>query len=132
MTGETARSTILIVEDDADSADLMGQILEIEGYIVRKAHSGPGGLNMAGQPGVDLVLLDVMLPGVDGIEVCRQIRQRASTARLPVVIISARARREDIAIGLQAGANAYMTKPLTRSDLVATVKRLLVDSREKS
>ena len=121
--GRTA--TILVVEDDPDSAELMAQILEIEGYRVEKAPSGLQALDKAGSPAIDLILLDVMLPGVDGFEVCHRLRQEPATAKKPIVLVSAKGRREDIETGLRVGANEYMTKPLSRVGLLATVKKLL-------
>jgi DNA-binding response OmpR family regulator len=118
-------STILIVEDDPDSAELMAQILEIEGYRVEKAPSGVQALDKAGSPSIDLILLDVMLPGVDGFEVCHRLRQEPATAKKPIVLVSAKGRREDIETGMRVGANEYMTKPLSRASLLATVKKLL-------
>jgi two-component system sensor histidine kinase ChiS len=120
---------VLIVEDDPDSAELMAQILEIEGYRVRKSPSGLDALNPETFDGVDLMLLDVMLPGVDGFEVCHRLRREPTTARLPIVMVSAKGRREDIETGLRVGANVYMTKPLSRSELTATVKKLLAEAR---
>jgi len=125
VAGSGTSATILIVEDDPDSAELMGQILEIAGYQVQKATSGLEALSKVGLPGIDLILLDVMLPGVDGFEVCYRVRQNPATAHLPIVMVSAKGRREDIETGLRVGANTYMTKPLSRAGLVATVKNLL-------
>jgi DNA-binding response OmpR family regulator len=121
--GRTA--TILVVEDDPDSAELMAQILEIEGYRVEKAPSGLQALDKAVSPAIDLILLDVMLPGVDGYEVCHRLRQEPATAKKPIVLVSAKGRREDVETGLRVGANEYMTKPLSRASLLATVKKLL-------
>lgn len=118
-------ATILIVEDDPDSAELMAQILEIDGYRVQKASSGLQALSKVTESPVDLVLLDVMLPGVDGFEVCHRLRESPETAKVPIVMVSAKGRREDVETGLRVGANAYMTKPLSRVDLLATVKKLL-------
>src|SRR3990172_6689741 len=92
--GRTA--TILVVEDDPDSGELMAQILEIEGYRVERAPSGLQALNKADSPAIDLILLDVMLPGVDGFEVCHRLRQEPATAKKPIVLVSAQGRRADI------------------------------------
>lgn len=132
ISKDGAAPLVLIVEDDPDSAELMGQILEIEGYRVRKAPSGLEALDPETFEGVDLMLLDVMLPGVDGFEVCHRLRREPSTARLPIVMVSAKGRREDIETGLRVGANEYMTKPLSRVQLTATVKRLLAESRNQA
>lgn len=118
-------ATILVVEDDPDSAELMAQILEIEGYRVERAPSGLQALDKASSLGIDLILLDVMLPGVDGFEVCHRLRQEPATAKMPIVLVSAKGRREDVETGLRVGANEYMTKPLSRVHLLATVKKLL-------
>lgn len=119
------KANILVVEDDPDSAELMSQILEIEGYRVKRSPSGLKALEQASNGDIDLILLDVMLPGVDGFEVCHRLRQEPPTASLPILMVSAKGRREDIDTGLRVGANAYMTKPLSRHDLLSTVKKLL-------
>ena len=92
----------------------MAQILELEGYRVLEARTGAEALERIFDPTIRVALLDVMLPGIDGFEVCRRLRQDERTARLPVAFISARSRGEDRAAGLLAGADVYLTKPISR------------------
>jgi DNA-binding response OmpR family regulator len=120
---------ILLVEDEPDSTVLMAQILELEGYRVVQARSGKEALEHLTDPGIAAVLLDVMLPGFDGLEICRRLRQDSRTARLPVAFISARSRPEDRAAGLEAGADVYLTKPISRAALISAVKWLVDPDR---
>ena len=128
-SGAKRTVTVLLVEDDPDSAILMAQILELEGYRVIEARSGAEALERAFDPDIRVALLDVMLPGIDGFEVCRRLRQDERTARLPVAFISARSLPEDRAAGLQVGADVYLTKPISRAALVSAVKWLLDPDR---
>ena len=128
-TGARTPVTILLVEDEPDSAVLMAQILELEGYRVVEARNGAEALERVFDPEIRVALLDVMLPGIDGFEVCRRLRQDARTTRLPVAFISARSRAEDRAAGLQVGADVYLTKPISRAALVSAVKWLLDPAR---
>jgi len=128
-SGAKRTVTVLLVEDDPDSAILMAQILELEGYRVIEARSGAEALERAFDPEIRVALLDVMLPGIDGFEVCRRLRQDERTARLPVAFISARSLPEDRAAGLQVGADVYLTKPISRAALVSAVKWLLDPDR---
>ncbi|HSR48431.1 MAG TPA: response regulator [Anaerolineales bacterium] len=117
--------TILLVEDEPDSAELMAHILEMESFHVVRARTGDEGLSMAKAEPVDVVLLDVMLPGVDGFEVCRRLRADPRTALLPIAFISAKTRDEDRQAGLQAGADVYLAKPISRAALVSATRWLL-------
>jgi len=129
LAGERSAITVLLVEDEPDSAVLMAQILELEGYRVVEARGGAEALERAFDPSIRAALLDVMLPGIDGFEVCRSLRRDPRTIRLPVAFISARSRAEDRAAGLQAGADVYLTKPISRAALVSAVKWLLDPDR---
>jgi putative two-component system response regulator len=121
--------TVLLVEDEPDSAILMTHILELEGYRVLEARSGAEAMERIFDPEIRVALLDVMLPGMDGFEVCRRLRQDERTTRLPVAFISARSRGEDRAAGLLAGADVYLTKPISRAALISAVKWLLDPGR---
>ncbi len=121
-----ARPVILVVEDDSDSAEMLKHILELEGLLVRIAGNGWDALAKAQASDIRLVILDVMLPGLDGFEVCHRLRLTPATASLPIVMVSAKARQEDRDMGHRVGADVYLTKPLSRPELVATVKKLLV------
>jgi CheY-like chemotaxis protein len=128
----TVEGTVLIVDDDPDGAFLLEQVLLKSGFHVRIAGNGLEGLSLARQGGIALVLLDVMLPGLDGFEVCHRLREDPATAKTPIVMISAKSRAEDREMGLQVGANAYMTKPLGMNDIVQTVSRFVTTTEEGS
>ena len=109
-------SKILIVEDEAAIADLEKDYLELSGFEVEVANDGKTGLEKALSIDYDLVILDLMLPGVDGFEICRQVRAEKST---PIIMVSAKKDDIDKIRGLGLGADDFMTKPFSPSDLVA-------------
>jgi DNA-binding response OmpR family regulator len=113
---------ILVVEDERNLVDLLRGYLEQEGYQVSQAGDGPEGVRQAHETHPDLIILDVMLPGFDGVEVCRQIR-RFSDAY--VLMLTARAEELDKIVGLSVGADDYVTKPFSPREVVARVKALL-------
>ena len=115
------RRRVLLIEDDADIAEAIGYQLEKAGLSVRVARTGEEGLEAA-RKGVDLVLLDLNLPGMDGLEVCRMIRRQQTTAHLPIIIVSARADEVDRVLGLEMGADDYVVKPFSLKELAARAK----------
>ena len=120
VTTTSKRSrTILIIEDEDDIRDLMVYNLEREGFIVHAAADGEAGLELAQQHTPDLILLDLMLPGLDGIEVCRQLRADNATANIPVIMVTAKGEESDVVLGLGIGADDYVTKPFSPRELVA-------------
>lgn len=116
---------ILVVDDEPVNLQVMINSLVIEGYDVATAASGPEALEVLNQSPVDLVLLDVMLPRMSGYEVCRIIREKHPLYALPVLMLTARNKPDDIVIGLEAGANDYLTKPVNRQELLARVGSLV-------
>ncbi len=116
---------ILVVEDEEDIARLISYHLEKEGYSVLIAGSGPEALDYACEHQPDLVILDIMLPEMDGLEVCRRLRSREKTASTPILILSARKEELDRVLGLELGADDYMIKPFSVRELVARVKAML-------
>jgi DNA-binding response OmpR family regulator len=112
---------ILVVEDEAPIADAVGARLRSEGYDVRLAADGPAGVEHARRWEPDLVILDLMLPGLDGLEVCRQIQR---DHHLPVLMLTARDDETDLVVGLAVGADDYLTKPFSMRELVARVQAL--------
>ncbi|MCU1356155.1 MAG: DNA-binding response regulator [Acidimicrobiales bacterium] len=120
---------ILVVEDEAPIADAVAARLRSEGFEVRLAADGPTGVAQAQQFEPDLVLLDLMLPGLDGLEVCRRIQR---DRHVPVMMLTARDDETDLVIGLAVGADDYLTKPFSMRELVARVQALLrrVDALE--
>jgi len=121
---ETKRK-ILIVEDEKDIRDLVRYNLETEGFSVVEASDGELGLTLAARERPALLILDLMLPGLPGLEVCRLLRMREETLRVPILILTARASEVDKVLGLEMGADDYVTKPFSPRELVARVKAVL-------
>jgi len=115
------RRRVLLVEDDGDIAEAIAYQLEKVGLQVRVARTGEEGLE-AVRKGADLVLLDLNLPGMDGLEVCRMIRRQPTTAHVPIIIVSARADEVDRVLGLEMGADDYVVKPFSLKELAARAK----------
>jgi len=120
-----SRATILVVEDDPDIAELVEYNLEREGFRVLTAPSGESGLRRAVEDQPALVLLDLMLPGMPGFEVCRQLKRREQTADTPVIMLTAKGEETDVVAGLEIGADDYITKPFSIRELVARVQAVL-------
>jgi CheY-like chemotaxis protein/cellulose biosynthesis protein BcsQ len=116
---------ILIIEDDPMALRLTEYALKQRGYQVLTTCNGLEGIITAQKETPDLVILDIMLPGIDGFEVCQRLRAGVQTAPIPILIISGKTRQEDIAIGFKAGANDYLTKPATPATIIERVERLL-------
>lgn len=116
------KSKILIVEDEARIRNFLQKGLSLEGYDVEIASDGQAGLHRAQDFNPDLVLLDVMLPGIDGLEVCRRLRE---TSNVPVLMLTAKEAVEDRVAGLDAGADDYLVKPFALDELQARVRALL-------
>ena len=119
------KRTILVVEDEKDIRDLVRFHLEQEGYGVREAETGEQALAQVATERPALLVLDLMLPGTDGLEVCRRVRAQASTETLPVIMLTARAAEVDRVLGLEMGADDYVTKPFSPRELVARVRAVL-------
>jgi two-component system alkaline phosphatase synthesis response regulator PhoP len=115
---------ILVIEDEKDVQDLLQLYLKREGYEVRIAKDGQTGLRKASEERFDLVLLDLMLPQLDGLEICRALRSQVKTADLPIVMITAKAEEADRIVGLELGADDYITKPFSPREVLARVKAL--------
>jgi len=126
-----AVNTILIVEDEIKIARFLELELQYEGYSVLLAHDGRTGLEMALNRGVDLVLLDIMLPGLNGMEVCRRIRQHSD---MPIIMLTAKDETMDKVMGLDLGADDYVSKPFAIEELLArmrtALKRKVVNSQK--
>jgi len=115
-------SRILVVEDEESYSDPLSYLLRREGYDVVVAATGPAALAQFDSNGADLVLLDIMLPGLSGVDVCRRLRQRSS---VPVIMLTAKDSEIDKVVGLEIGADDYVTKPYSSRELLARVKALL-------
>ena len=121
----TESRQVLVVEDEADIRNLVRYNLEQEGYVVAEAADGEQGLALARKQRPHLVVLDLMLPGMNGLEVCRVLRGDEKTAKMPVVMLTARATEVDKVLGLEIGADDYVTKPFSPRELLARVKAVL-------
>jgi DNA-binding response OmpR family regulator len=116
------RPRVLVVDDDPDLRDMLHLTLADEGFDVVAAADGPSALRVVDEASADLVLLDVMMPGMDGVEVCRRMRQRSS---LPIIMLTAKRQESDVVSGLEAGADDYVTKPFSLRELTARVRSAL-------
>ena len=124
ITG-AARPLVLVVEDEAALATMLRYNLEKQGFRVEEAGDGHEALARLGELEPDIVLLDWMLPGLSGIEVCRQIRRRPATRDLPVIMVTARTEEQDAVRGLNTGADDYIAKPFNMEALLARMRALL-------
>jgi len=116
---------ILVIEDDPSALKLIKYTLQQEGYQVLTVPNGLEGLKKARQEEPDLIIIDIMLPGIDGFEVCHRLRVEPQTAKLPILMISAKSREIDKATGLAVGADDYITKPADPSEIISRVETLL-------
>jgi len=120
---------VLVVEDEPDIRSLIVHHLEREGFRCRTAASGGEALARLRSAPPDLVVLDLMLPGMDGLEVCRRVRADPATAALPIIMLTAKADEVDRVVGLELGADDYLTKPFSTKELVARVRAVLRRAR---
>lgn len=127
---DDSKGLILLVEDNRGTAEIIGEFLETRGYGVDFAADGINGLRLAVENHYDIIILDVMLPGLDGLEVCRRLRNEARKAT-PVVMLTARGTLDDKVRGLDAGADDYLVKPFAIQELEARVRALIRRDRRQ-
>ena len=120
-----AKSKIIVVEDESDILDVIEYNLSREGYKVLGFRNGEQGLEAIREEDPQLVLLDLMLPGIDGIEICKKVKEDPVTRDIPVVMITAKSEESDVVLGLGVGADDYVSKPFSPKELVARVKAVL-------
>jgi len=120
-----ARGRILVIDDELDLIELVRYNLEKEGFTVQGAQDGESGLAQAIRELPDLIVVDLMLPGVDGLDVCRSLRFDKRTARIPIIMLTAKSEESDRILGLELGADDYVTKPFSPRELVARIKAVL-------
>ena len=123
---------ILVIEDDPSALRLVQYTLEQEGYQVLAATNGLAGIRKAQNEEPDLLVLDIMLPGIDGFEICHRLRAEPQTAQLPILMLSAKAQETDKATGLKVGADDYITKPADPSEIINRVRTLLAQVKRTS
>ena len=119
------KKKIIVVEDEPDLVDVVTYNLQREGYLVLTAQRGDEGLNLIRSERPDLVLLDLMLPGMDGLSICRQMKSDGSLSEIPIIIASAKGEESDVVIGLEMGADDYLAKPFSPRELLARIKAVL-------
>ena len=120
-----AREKILVIEDEPDIAEVLQYNLEKEGFDVETARRGDTGFDAVRRDNPDLILLDLMLPGIDGLELTRMLKRDPLTSRLPIVMITARGEEVDRIVGLELGADDYISKPFSPREVVLRVKAVL-------
>jgi two-component system, OmpR family, alkaline phosphatase synthesis response regulator PhoP len=123
--------TILVIDDEPYIRELLQYTLEKEGYAVISAASGEEGLDLARRNHPALILLDLMLPGIDGIDVCRRLKREARTAKIPIIMATAKSEDTDIVIGLEIGADDYVTKPFSPNVICARIRSVLRRNEQK-
>lgn len=116
---------ILIVEDEADICELLQYVLEREGFQVTCVGNGAKALEIARSMNFTLAVLDIMLPGLDGLTLCRRLREDPETRALPIVMLTARSEESDVVVGLEVGADDYLSKPFSPKELVARIRAVL-------
>lgn len=120
-----AKHKILIVEDDENIRELISFNLKAEDYSVIEAETGENGIKQAIKVLPDLILLDLMLPEMDGLDVCRQLKSDATTKNIPIIMVTAKGEESDIVTGLELGADDYVSKPFRPKELVARIRNIL-------
>jgi two-component system phosphate regulon response regulator PhoB len=126
------KGTVLVIDDEKDLIELVRYNLDKEGFDVVAANDGTSGLEIATRHKPDLVVLDLMMPGMDGLEVCRRMRGDDRTRRIPVIMLTAKAAEADRVVGLELGADDYVVKPFSTRELVARVKAVLRRTAEQA
>jgi len=125
------REKILIVDDEKDIVKMLDYNLKKEGFRTISAYDGEDALDLAVREHPDLIILDLMLPGLDGLEVCKSLKKADKTALIPIIMLTAKTKEADKIVGLELGADDYMTKPFSPRELVARVKAVLRRVKEK-
>jgi two-component system phosphate regulon response regulator PhoB len=120
-----SKETILIVDDEEDILELIKFNLKGEGYNILQAMTGEEAIKIAKQSGPDLMVLDLMLPGIDGLEVTRYLKNNDATTDIPIVMLTAKGEESDIITGLELGANDYISKPFSPRELTARIRAIL-------
>lgn len=124
----SAQSRILIIDDDQGVIKLTTSILSSNGYEVLSSCEAPAGLEMAMKEKIDLIVLDVMIPIINGFNICRLLKSQEKYKNIPIVLLTSRSEDEDRKIGKEVGADAYIAKPLNRENFLTTIKDLLSKS----
>ena len=132
MTKKSTMSKILIVEDDPDIRELLRFNLEKAGYNLFLAEDGEKALTLARKHAPDIILLDLMLPGVDGLEVCRTLKKDPELQRIPVMMVTAKGEEMDRVVGLELGADDYVVKPFSLREVVLRIRKILARGEKQA
>ncbi len=120
-----APKTVVVVEDEIDAAEMFGEMMRVSGFRVVKSYSSGPAISIITEEMPDLVILDVMMPDISGLDVLRYIRNDPRLAKIPVIVVSAKSMPADIKVGLDAGASVYLTKPVGFLDLKQAVEKAI-------
>ena len=125
------KEKILIVDDEKDIVKMLDYNLKKESFRTVLAYDGENAIDLANRDNPDLIILDLMLPGMDGLEVCKTLKKENKTAKIPIIMLTAKAQEADKIVGLELGADDYVTKPFSPRELIARVKAVLRRMHEK-
>ena len=129
--GMAHKENILIVEDEKDIVRMLEYNLGKEGFKTASALNGKDAITLAQRERPNLILLDLMLPGIDGLEVCKSLKSNTRTSSIPIIILTAKSQESDIIVGLELGADDYVTKPFSPRELIARIKAVLRRIKDK-
>lgn len=124
------REKVLIVDDERDIVKMLDYNLKKEGFRTALAYNGEEALDLAKKDRPDLIILDLMLPGIDGLEVCKQLKKEETSASIPIIMLTAKTQEADKIVGLELGADDYITKPFSPGELIARIKALIRRSKQ--
>jgi DNA-binding response OmpR family regulator len=124
-----AQRTVIVVEDEADAAEMFAEMMRVNGFRVVKSFSSGPAINVIANEMPDIVILDVMMPDISGLEVLKYMRREPQLANIPVIVISAKSMPSDIKTGMDAGASVYLTKPVGFLELKQAVEKVLADRK---
>ncbi len=125
----TSQRTVIVVEDEADAAEMFAEMMRVNGFHVIKSFSSGPAINLIASEMPDVVILDVMMPDISGLEVLRYMRREPELANIPVIVISAKSMPADIKTGMDAGASVYLAKPVGFLELKQAVEKVLADGK---
>ncbi|MFA5336747.1 MAG: response regulator [Candidatus Omnitrophota bacterium] len=125
------KETILIVEDEKDIVKMLDYNFKKEGFKTLSTNDGEDALDLATRECPDLIILDLMLPGIDGLEVCKTLKKENRTASIPIIMLTAKSQETDKIVGLELGADDYVTKPFSPRELIARIKAVLRRAKDK-
>ena len=124
-----SQRTVIVVEDEADAAEMFAEMMRVNGFRVVKCFSSGPAINMIANEMPDVVILDVMMPDISGLEVLKYMRREPQLAKIPVIVISAKSMPSDIKTGMDAGASVYLTKPVGFLELKQAAEKVLADRK---